>query len=485
MGKLSMEQILKDKQSGDPNSISSLSLTQKALSEVSCLTQFTNLERLDLAFNSLTSLEGLCSCINLKWLSVVQNKLLNLKGIEALYKLTVLNAGKNKLKSMDEVRSLVSLRALILNDNDIVSICKLDQLKELNTLVLSRNPIREIGESLVKVKSLTKLSLSYCQLQTIGSSLKSCIELKELRLAHNDIKSLPVELSYNKNLQNLDLGNNVITRWSDVKVLSSIVDLKNLNLQGNPISEIDKLSKKILKLLPNLHIFNARPLDKGTKKGGSGRIDDFSLIPVNELAVPREKQKNSLRKIGHDYATDAKTEKDLKKKNKKVEDKLSEKEDVPVYEGGEVMVEKKLKRKLSLEQDDSNDLGIEDGKQKRKKANEEFSKKDVQVDKDDYDAVKRKSKSKKSKEEQDELDVIDDGDTPFADLFAVNTADSLKVSGEKKMLDKGGKDINLMGGVVTVSGKKKKTKNRGAGSIVQLPAVIEVGMGGPSTWGDE
>uniref|UniRef100_A0A6N2LM05 RuvB-like helicase n=2 Tax=Salix TaxID=40685 RepID=A0A6N2LM05_SALVM len=212
MASLSRQQVLKEKQTRDANTITSLSLTHRALSDISCLGEFQNLERLDLTFNNLTSLQGLSSCVKLKWLSVVQNKLESLKGIESLSNLFVLNAGKNKIKSIDEVRSLVSLRALILNDNEIVSICKLDQMKELNTLVLSRNPIREIGDSLVKVKSMTK--------------------------------TLPAELAYNKKLQNLDLGNNVITRWSDVKVLSSLVDLKNLNLLGNPIAENAKITKK-------------------------------------------------------------------------------------------------------------------------------------------------------------------------------------------------------------------------------------------------
>ncbi|KAJ8552016.1 hypothetical protein K7X08_028459 [Anisodus acutangulus] len=128
----------------------------EAFVNVSCLSEFKNLQSLDLGFNNLTSLEGLKLCMNLKWLSVVQNKLQLLKGIEGLIKLTVLNSGKNKLKSMDEVSGLVNLRALILNDNDIVSICKLDKMKELNTLVLSRNPISGIVQSLAKINSSQK-----------------------------------------------------------------------------------------------------------------------------------------------------------------------------------------------------------------------------------------------------------------------------------------------------------------------------------------
>ncbi|KAM2128089.1 hypothetical protein ACFX1R_007931 [Malus domestica] len=162
-------------------------------------------------------------------------------------------------------KSIVSLRAVILNDNEIASICRLELLRELNTLVLSRNPIHDIGDSLKKMKSITKLTFCHCQLQTIEASLKFCIELKGLRLAHNDIKSLSAELALNKKLQNLDMGNNVI---------NSLVNLWNLNLQGNTVVEKDKLVKKIKKMLLNLHVFNARPIDKYIKNGKGAGIDE-------------------------------------------------------------------------------------------------------------------------------------------------------------------------------------------------------------------
>ncbi|KAI8557194.1 hypothetical protein RHMOL_Rhmol05G0317500 [Rhododendron molle] len=202
---LSSKRVLEDNHTCDPSAITALTLTHKALTDVSCLSEFKNLERLDLSANNLTSLEGLRSSVNLKWLSVVKNKFQSLKGIEGLTKLTVLNAGKNKRNSMDEIRSLISLRALILNDNEIVTLCPLDQMKELNTLVLSRNRISKIGGSLNKVKSITKLSLSNCQLQSIDS-FKSCTELKELRLAHYDIKVADVVLLSSFIMSRMDIS---------------------------------------------------------------------------------------------------------------------------------------------------------------------------------------------------------------------------------------------------------------------------------------
>ncbi|ONK77564.1 uncharacterized protein A4U43_C02F7920 [Asparagus officinalis] len=295
MARLNLEQIARDDEDLDSSSTTSLNLSSRALSDVSCLASFRNLEKLDLEFNCLSSLEGLSSCANLKWLSVVENKLETLKGIECLSKLTVFNAGKNKLRKIDEISAVTSLRALILNDNNISSICKLDELTYLNTLVLSKNPIYDIGDSLMKAKSLRKLSLSHCHLERIGSSLTSCVELKELRLAHNKITTISAELARNIRLQNLDLGNNLIENFSELKVLSSLPNLKNLNFQGNPIAQKDKLAKKVKQLVPNLRIFNAKPTEINKRKKFSEEDkSDQSEIEADEQ-VKRKKSKKDVK----------------------------------------------------------------------------------------------------------------------------------------------------------------------------------------------
>ncbi|GAY69040.1 hypothetical protein CUMW_268900 [Citrus unshiu] len=473
MTRLSTEQILKDNKTGDPNSIKSLTLTHKALSDVSCLTDFNNLERLDLSSNNLTSLEGLRHCVNLKWLSVVQNKLQSLKGIEGLSKLTVLNAGKNKLRSMDEVMSVVSLCALILN-------------------VLSRNPIRKIGDSLLNMKAITKtvakavnqdwlqLSLSNCQVQIIGSSLKSCTELKELRLSDNDIKTLPAELAFNKKLQNLDLGKNLITRWSELKVLKSLVSLNNLNLQGNPVAEYDKLAKKVKNLLPNLRIFNARPIDRITKNEKDNIVDkvnDSSNNADDTIKVHMEKKRDGTRETNDKPSnkeiqrskSDSAAGKKLKKKSKEKEGELDAINDAK-NSGGIVDGDLSSSRDVDMEKD---------LKRKRKKTSENLTNKDIQVD-DDDNRFKKKQK-KQSKEKQGELDIIDNGEAAFAELFSANIAGNPEFDGDN-MVNEASK-FNSVDGLVTTSAKEKKSKNRGMGLTVQLSQEPEVGLGGQTFTG--
>ncbi|KAK7324848.1 hypothetical protein VNO77_28727 [Canavalia gladiata] len=487
MTRLSSEQVLKDNNTGDSSSVISLQLTHKALSDVSCLANFKNLEKLDLKLNKLTSLQGLSACVNLKWLSVLENKLESLEGIEGLAKLTVLNAGKNRLKSIDQVTTLVSLRALILNENEISSICKLDQMKELNTLVLSKNPIRKIGEALMKVKSITKLSLSYCQLQGIDMSLKSCVELSELRLAHNEIKSLPDELMHNSKLRNLDLGNNVITRWSELKVLKLLTNLKNLNIQGNPVATVDKITRKIKKALPKLQIFNARPVDKDTENKKGEIVDgahDFSVDWAGQNLRDSTKEEKSVRfhtrdqseEDVHEAANDLDLGRKSSKKRKKTVD-VSEKEVRFLDEGKKGPKKDRADRKkdsviVTVDPDKENKSTMKKLKKNDKPMNKGFSLEE------NVTKVEKKTEKQQKNEKQSELDVIDDAEASFAELFKINDAENLNYDSEMKVQEKMPKSIP-----VTSFGKRRNAKMQNMESL-SFP-VAEIGMGGPSTWGDD
>ncbi|KAG6382830.1 hypothetical protein SASPL_157459 [Salvia splendens] len=413
------------------------------------------------------------ACTNLKWLSVVQNKLESMKGIDGLNKLTVLNAGKNKLKSMDDVKSISNLRALILNgrslffaprvaDNEITSVCKLDQMKELNTLVLSRNPISSLGESLVKLKSITKLSLSNCQLQKIDSSLRSCLELKELRLAHNEIMTIPDELGHLVRLQNLDLGNNLIARWVNLKVLSSLVNLTNLNLQGNPLAEKENLLKKVKKLLPNLHVFNARPIDKVAAKAVPENDADLSVEAGNKPNLQSEvkidqpiRNKTSNKTHSMSESTD-----DLGSRNKRKE--LQDEKGIDNADNAN-MSAKKEKKRSKLLQDEINHVEALNGN--HEEAN---------------DVKHKKKKSRKTSE----VDTINNTDSAEMDLLPTGAPENPAEVADSKLdrkMDQGTDDMSV---VVTYPTKKKnKKKHDAVPDLLELSKVDEIGLGGPSAWG--
>ncbi|KMT05111.1 hypothetical protein BVRB_7g172620 [Beta vulgaris subsp. vulgaris] len=468
MTELRTEDILREKKTHDADSITSISLNHKSLSYViSCLGDFKNLERLDLNSNSLTSLKGLEPCFNLKWLSVQLNKLHSLKGIEGLTNLYVVNAGKNKLRSMDEVKNLVNLRALILNDNEIVSISGLDQLMELNTLVLSRNPIRKLGNSLAKMKSIAKISLSNCQLEDIDSSIKACAGLEQLRLAHNDIKALPAELAFAKKLQILDLGSNMISRWSDLKVLSSLYNLRNINLLGNPIAENVKLVKKVKRLVPSLQILNSKRMDKlGSEKDQKAEDPELSL--GDELKPSKKRRDHDVKAV---------------ERNANVIDE----EEYQVGDKRDHVKQEKNSRKAKTRQVTEGEPAIQcdDGEsmqKKRKKKMENHLEKEVLLQEADKTT---KDKRSKRKAEKAHLDVIDDKETPFAELVAYDATESMEPNDGNRRDSQAVGKFDAYSPLVIYPAKKKKSKNQGAGASVLQFLMPEVGLGGQSAWADD
>ncbi|XP_074564098.1 LOW QUALITY PROTEIN: uncharacterized protein LOC141820641 [Curcuma longa] len=451
---LTLEQACRETKN-DAAATTTLKLSYRVLTDVSCLSKFRNLEKLDLSGNCLSSLKDLASCVNLKWLSVVENKLETLEGVEGLSKLTVLNAGKNMLQRMGGIESVTSLHALILNDNRISSICELDQLSFLNTLVLSRNPIHDIGHSLKKATSITKLSFSHCQIENIGSSLASCVNLKEARFSHNMITILPAELARNSRLQNLDVGNNLIENWSDIKVLSALHNLKNLNLQGNPIAEKDKLTKKVKELAPNLQIFNAKPLERIAKSKTADRT---------ERSNP---SKDDLPSHASDHGAAAKvTKKRMKLDNTSINANKSGKGDAVVQASKDVEVGKVSElKKLRLKPKIKTEVVMDNDPMKDSSKILELQGK------------KLKGEKYLNKERKDHAGA-DDTETQFVDLAARHSEGNRKA-----------RELETDGEVAAVilDHAKRRKRSRGTSGALALQLLStpsEVGMGGPSAWDD-
>ncbi|CAL4945379.1 unnamed protein product [Urochloa decumbens] len=466
MTRLTVEQAARDAGS-DGSGATALNLSHRALSDVSCLSSFIKLERLDLGYNCLVTLEGLSSCANLKWLSVIENKLVSLKGVEGLSKLQVLNAGKNKLTKMDEVASLTSLGALILNDNNISSICKLDRLQQLNTLVLSKNPIFTIGNALAKAKSMKKLSMSHCQIENIGSSLAACVELKELRLSHNKITTIPSDLAKNVKILNLDIGNNLIERSSDLKVLSELRYLRNLNLQGNPISETDSHIKKVKKFVPNLRILNAKPLEASSKSDKSYEKENLTSKddPVEIDRKKKDKRQHMKQQLKGPEEPEVRT--------------ISPAVTTSAIGESEVLGGKERKKNRKEAKKSEVEEHANDRKSKRKADVDDTGRKD-----------KKDAKRKKFVDEEDiEAEGIDNTEISFANLVF-----SKQYSSEPKLKDSstqevapGRKSVDL---VIDHTKKRKKLKDAvtitDSSALKMISSIPDVGAGGLglSGWDD-
>uniref|UniRef100_A0A453GUP9 U2A'/phosphoprotein 32 family A C-terminal domain-containing protein n=1 Tax=Aegilops tauschii subsp. strangulata TaxID=200361 RepID=A0A453GUP9_AEGTS len=374
----------------------------------------------------------------------------------------VLNCGKNKLTRIDEVKSMTSLGALILNDNNITSICKLDPHHQLNTLVLSKNPVITFGDALVNAKSIKKISMSHCEIESIGSSLAACVELKELRLAHNKITTIPSDLAKNTKILNLDLGNNLIERESDLKVLSELRYLRNLNLQGNPIAEKGTLAKKVMKIVPNLRIFNAKPIEAFSQNENSGKGSKLKKDeempdrdPIDSSTKKKEKRKRSKQQVQSPEEPAAKDTPPAAAIAAPVKSALTDSK-------------KKKKEKVATEQDKSS----------RPKS------KDDKASFDDTEGKAKKEKKKSVNKGDKDAGGIDDTEVSFAELmFSGDGSVPEPVSKDKTQAT--AVDGKFVGGLV-IDHTKKRKKAKGtpidASDLKQLCSAPEVGAGGLSGW---
>lgn len=260
-----------------------------------------------------------------------------------------------------------------------------------------------------------------------------------LRLSHNDIKVLPAELSRNMKLQNLELGNNLLANASDLKVLKSLKNLKNLNLQGNPVVEKAKLLQKVQNLVPNLQIFNAKPMDRSNMSRTGDRVSGSLLDFDGENTEKQTKKGKASRQNAKNLSADYR----------------SHEEEVP-----NEPKEKKQKWHKSC-------------------SDEQHKKKNVSVKKED-DTVGVGQLQGKSNAGMREIDVIDNGEISFLELFAGDTGGHPNDTGKKR------EGNNSVGDLVgPAPPKRNKRRNHRKSPEPEFFATDLIGSGGPSTWGDQ
>ena len=94
------------------------------------------------------------------------------------------------------------------------------------------------------LKKLKKLSAAHNRLHTIPD-LSTCPELKELRINDNKIQKIPDIFALNSALEVVDLGNNSLKDFSDIEPLKFLLKLENLNLKGNPVTNLPNYKEAV------------------------------------------------------------------------------------------------------------------------------------------------------------------------------------------------------------------------------------------------
>ena len=192
-----------------------LNLSSNAVTSLNAISGLQKLARLDLYGNSVSSLIPISSCTGLVWLDVSANRLDSLSGVESMKQLSCLYAASNALTDISLVTANTILMELDISDNNLTDISALSQLMQLQGLNFSHNQVTALPE-FSKDCSLIVIDGSYNQLGTLVP-LGGLTMLNKVILDYNNIY------------------------WVDP--LAKCYNLVQLDIFGNPISDVSKLTE--------------------------------------------------------------------------------------------------------------------------------------------------------------------------------------------------------------------------------------------------
>jgi len=261
--------------------------------------------------------------------------------------------------------------------------------------------------------------------------------------------------------------------------------------------------------VPHLQILNAKPIEKAMKKEEGGRGDDENESgdldiarvwdskeerklkkkkrsgPLEEglddhheestfLENNKVKKSNKFSKNGKNAADAAETVlsyPDEQKESKLKKEKINEFDKASGRKRKELVEAEKRTNSIEL------DTG-EERKHKKQKKSEVLKEKASNV----KDKEPAKMSSKKAK--QNKASAIDDGETPFSDLFISDLSDPLTSSRKVGNHRTHQQNVDAAAGLATFPKKKKQKKNivTGAAAVQFSSAIDEIGLGGASTW---
>jgi hypothetical protein len=136
-------------------------------------------------------------------------------GLAALRRLRHLDISKNAITSLRPVRALPSLESIICSSNSLKVLDGLDECPQLTRITAADNMIASLGD------------------------LRALLRLRTLGLRGNQLSSvaaLPHHLP--TGLHELDLANNELGNLSDLRYVSSLMELRRLDLRANPLASM-------------------------------------------------------------------------------------------------------------------------------------------------------------------------------------------------------------------------------------------------------
>ncbi|XP_076174573.1 protein phosphatase 1 regulatory subunit 42 [Ptiloglossa arizonensis] len=179
---------------------------------------------------------------NLKVIYLQNNNISTIENLHFASNLTHLYLQHNTISKLENLYSLEKLQTLYLGYNNIVVVEGLECLKNLSTLDIENQRLN-LGELLCfDPRSVYTLSTCLKVLNISGNQMKSL----------NDIKDL-------YKLEVLDARNNFIDDIDDLtENISALVSLKDLCLQGNPVTQHYRYKENLIANNDSIRNFNGK-----------------------------------------------------------------------------------------------------------------------------------------------------------------------------------------------------------------------------------
>ena len=237
LGKASGETITR----GDMSTLTRLDAVNKDISDLTGIEYATNLIRLNFGTgnrrnnNTISDLSPLSNLTNLKTLSLQHNNISDISPLSGLTNLTVLELGDpqeipsrladNTIADISPLSNLTNLRKLELLNSSIVDISPLSGLTNLTELGLQNNSIVDISP----LSDLTNLTTLYLE------NILSIPPIPGLVLSNNSIVDISPLIGL-INLTELRLQNNTISDLSPLVVNTGLGSGDEVNVRSNPLS---------------------------------------------------------------------------------------------------------------------------------------------------------------------------------------------------------------------------------------------------------
>jgi len=174
-------------------------------------------------------------------ISLIEQKITDLSFVNEIPNLTSLNIPRNPIKNFSPLSKKKYIESLDISNTGITDLSFLESMKHLEYLNLSGNNIEDIS-IIEKFPFLRKLKASKNTITKIPN-IKELFFLNELDLSYNKIKDISNLRYLFKKKQYLDSDKVLTLNHNQIKDISAIINLKNmniLNLNNNQIKEIPK-----------------------------------------------------------------------------------------------------------------------------------------------------------------------------------------------------------------------------------------------------